>query len=345
MSYDLVEMNTALDKNLVVGQQANHVASRYIFDSYLQRKSQNTIRAQRADLDTFVEYLANVGIETSSEALQAVPSAWQFITWGLVEAFVRWMLAAGYSTSTVNRKLSTVKVYTKLAFKADIISPEENAKLRLVSGYTDTDATHIDEKREITRLSNKKEESNFLSPKQYFQLVDMQDDTPAGARNKVILGLLFEYGLRVNEVVSLPLSAIDLNNGTMKIYRKKTGVTTLFDLLETPEFYRLLKNYIENHSFDEQIELVRASLKSSELVEKGLSTVAVYKLVKKWGESIGVDNLSPHDARHTWAQLAIDSGANLLDIQRSGGWKTNAMLLEYADKAKKANKGINVMSR
>lgn len=338
--------STALDNSVpTVGQQANNIASKYIFESYLQRKSQNTIRAQYSDLQTFCEYLSNVGIETSTEALQTIPDAWQFISWGLIEGFVKWMLSQGYSTSTVNRKLSTVKVYTKLAFKADVITPEENSKIRLVSGYTNTDATHIDEKREVTRLSNKKEESNFLSPKQYFELVDMQDDSPAGIRNKVILGLLFEYGLRVNEAVALPLSAIDLNNGTMRIYRKKTGVTTLFDLLETPDFYRLLKRYIENYSYDGQVELVRASLKSSELVEKGLSTVAVFKMIQKLGKSIGIDDLSPHDARHTWAQLAIDSGANLLDIQRSGGWKTNAMLLEYADKTKKANKGINVMSR
>ena len=332
------------------GMVANHYADQTVFSDYLSRKAQNTIDSQRTDLKTFCDYLLDVGVTLNADALQNNPNVWTDVTYGLVEGFVKWLLAKGYATSSINRKLSTIKVYTKLAYKAGTIDTDTNAKIRIVSGYSGKDATNIDNKRDVTRLTNKKEESNFLSPKQYKELVALQRDNNVGLRNKVVLGLLFEYGLRVSEVVQLPLANIDIDNGRMTVYRHKTGETTNFDLLVTPDFYRLLKQYMNLCNSTQYYLMLPATQKT--LLDptyddngnvQPLSRIAVQRWLTRQGKRIGIDKLTPHDARHTALQLLLEQDLNDSVIMDFFGWRTRNMIDQYRQQRAVANKGISVM--
>lgn len=348
------------------GQVANHVASQHIFTEYKQRKSINTLSAQRTDLQTFCDYLASAGIYVECDALQDDPTQWESITHGLVVGFVKWMGKEGFSTSTINRKLSTIKVYAKLAYQAGAISVDENSKIRIVSGYSGKDATNFDKTRESTRIdtvsyvrkdgkkvervTEKKEESNFLSPVKYRELLALQTDNNAGLRNKVLLGLLFEYGLRVSEVTTLTLDAIDIDNGLMTVYRSKTDETTKFDLLVTPEFYRTLKAYFALCN-STQVYLILPVTKS-DVTEPSyddngnvlpVTRTAIFRYIKRLGEKVGIDNLSPHDARHTALQLLLEKNVPDSTIMDFFGWKTRNMIDQYRQRAKIANTGVSVM--
>ncbi|MCB0075309.1 MAG: hypothetical protein KDE20_27825, partial [Caldilineaceae bacterium] len=105
----------------LAGQVANEYAAAAVFVDYTSRKSLNTLRAQQSDLTTFAEFLMDAGaVNANFDAalLQEQPHVWRGVTWGLVDAFVKWMLNQGYAIGTINRKLSTTKVYAKLATKA-----------------------------------------------------------------------------------------------------------------------------------------------------------------------------------------------------------------------------------
>ena len=60
------------------------------------------------------------------------------------------------------------------------------------------------------------------------------------------------------------------------------------------------------------------------------------------GERLGVEQLSAHDGRHTWATLAIKAGTDLKALQDAGGWKSPYMPLRYAEAAKIANDGVKL---
>ena len=176
------------------GQAANRAAADYLFADYRQRRAKKTIRTQTAALLLWVHYLADVraagdllaeaetwgashfsdseqdGLLAYAEAQRAsllivhgayycqhVPAAWQGITWGLVEGFVKWLLNQGYSLASVNNRLSAVKVYIRLAAKAGALSPTEQALIREVRGYGRTEGKRVDELREQTRVGHKKE--------------------------------------------------------------------------------------------------------------------------------------------------------------------------------------------
>ena len=123
-----------------IGKVASQYAAAAVFRDYLNRKSLNTIRAQRTDLDNFIEYLHDITRQQKSpqqessqlitqlptaEALQNDPSAWMGVTWGLVDGFVRWMIAHSYAIGSINRKLSTIKHYAKLAVQAGTLDHVE----------------------------------------------------------------------------------------------------------------------------------------------------------------------------------------------------------------------------
>jgi hypothetical protein len=96
-----------------VGQVANQHAARSVFADYLSRKADNTLRRQAADLARFADFLTQVGeraglqlgvtLGAFAQAVADFPegpdpdaSAWQGVTWGLVEGFRNWMVAQGY---------------------------------------------------------------------------------------------------------------------------------------------------------------------------------------------------------------------------------------------------------
>jgi site-specific recombinase XerD len=141
----------------IAGQVANSHAETAVFADYLSRKSDNTIKTQQAALTLFADYLANVSIQgITADCLQHDPECWRGVTWGLVEGFVKWMLKEGFSIATVNNRLSAVKVYAKLATKAGVISAQDLALIKTVSGYSGKEAKRVNERREIQRVGEKK---------------------------------------------------------------------------------------------------------------------------------------------------------------------------------------------
>ena len=75
------------------GQAANESAARHRFADYRMRRAEQTVRRQQADLALFAGFLDSLGVHPG--ALAEDPEAWRGITWGLVEAFVKWQLQQG----------------------------------------------------------------------------------------------------------------------------------------------------------------------------------------------------------------------------------------------------------
>src|SRR5829696_118200 len=113
------------------GQAANGVASQSVFGEYQQRKSINSLAAQYHDLATFAAYLCDAKVDCPTvDDLKSKPETWQGVTWGLVAGFVKWMLREGLALSSINRKLSTVKVYAGLAAQAGVIGGADLALIK-----------------------------------------------------------------------------------------------------------------------------------------------------------------------------------------------------------------------
>jgi len=325
----------------IAGQMANGHAAKAAFGDYQSRKADNTLRRQRADLALFAEFLAVAGIPAAptAEDLYSTPDAWRGVTWGLVEAWRNWSLQQGYSVGSVNVRLSTVKQYAKLAAKAGALEPADLAMVRTVGGYSHREGKRVDERREVTRKSTKKAEAVPLTPAQ-IKALKKQPDSPQGRRDAVIMCLLLDHGLRVGELAGLDVTAVNLAAGTMTFYRPKVGITQTHKLSRDAK--RALKAYFDAGDAPAVGRLLRASYGANRLGGAGVSTRNLSERVRYLGKLAGIEGLSAHDLRHSWATQAARHGTAIDRLQQAGGWSSPAMPLRYVEQAAVANDGVKL---
>lgn len=327
-----------------LGQAANQAAAAHTFADYHRRKARHTRRRQQADLALFAEFLANAGGEPGN--LFEDPESWQGITWGLVKAFVEWQLSEGYAIGSINVRLSTVKTYAKLAARAGMIDPAALALIRTVEGYRAAEGKRVDEARAAadlpTRTGHKKATATPLTPDQAQRLKSAHTDDPQGRRDRLLMCLLLDHGLRAGEVAGLKVNHILLNEKPpmMQFIRPKVDKEQRHRL--TPDTLESVRAYLASDA-PALGPLLRASRKGGELVSDGMTVQAITGRVRYLGQQLlGLEGLSAHDCRHYWATQAARSGTPIDRLMDAGGWNSHAMPLRYVEAAEIANEGVKL---
>lgn len=327
-----------------VGQMANQYADGNVFEDFNSRKADNTLRAYRSDLGSFAAFLheASKGaVQVTGEALQTTPDAWRGVTWGLVAAFVAWLLKAGASIATVNRKLAAVKVYAALAADAGAIDGQDAARIaRRVHSYTGKAARNVDRERTTagapTRQSTKKAQHTALTDDQV-KALKTHPDTPQGRRDALLMALLLDHGLRVGEVAILTVDAFYSDeSGTFTFYRPKVGKQQKHRL--SADALRAVTAYLMHDAPERGSLLFRQSAKGGSLkTGAGISERNLSERVRTLGHKIGIESLSAHDCRHSWATRAVKGKTDAFALRDAGGWASLAMPSRYVEAAAIAN--------
>jgi len=323
----------------IAGKQANVHAARAVFTDYRTRKAKNTTRRQDADLALFAQYLQEIGLSAGNFGED--PKAWQGITRGLVEGFVKWQLLKGYAVESVNVRLSTIKTYAKLALRAGALDVSEYAMLRTVQGYGHKEGKRIDEKRKAdglsTRKGAKKAHAVILTEEQAVQLM-ARGETPKGIRDAFMLCLMLEHGLRVSEIAALQIHNFDIHNRRMTFYREKVSKEQTHRL--TDRTFEAVQAYFKIAPNEGSVWRRGAHKGKTNLTVQGLTVRAINKRVELLGRRMGIENLSPHDLRHYWATNASRKGTSVKNLQEAGGWNSPAMPLHYIEAEQVANDGV-----
>jgi integrase len=335
------------------GAAADLAAGRAALADYLGRKAPNTRGRMADDLAVFAAYLADAKIPTAPRVadLAAAIAAWPAdpapdlaalagVTWGMVAAFVQWGLRRGYAIGSVNVRLSTVKTLCKLAAQAGILDAGTLGMIRSVSGYRLTEGRNLDKTREITRVGAKKAAAVSLDRTQAANLKAQPTTTPQGRRDRVILTLLLDHGLRVGELVGLTVNAVDLAAGVIRFYRPKVNKTQTHRL--TADARAALAAYVAAGDIPALGPLLRASTRGGKLGAAGMTERAVTARVADLGAALGIEGLSAHDLRHYWATTAAANKTDPFSLQQAGGWSSLAMPRRYVEDAKIANEGVRL---
>lgn len=338
-----------------LGEMANQAAGASAFADYQARRSANTRRRQAGDLALFANYLRDLG-QTAGD-LGSDPAAWAGTSWGLVAGFARWLLLGGYAVTSVNVRLSTVKTFCALAALAGQLSAGELALIRQVKGYRRAEGKRLDElrqaeglgaRREVNRTgqrSTKKAQPVGLTRAQAAAL-KAQPNTPQGRRDRLIMCLLLDHGLRVGELAALAVADFDLKAGELRFYRPKVDRTQTHRL--TPDALAAARAYLAQDA-PALGNVWRASRKGGKrgeaaglLTGQGMSARAITERVNDLGARVGLADLRAHDCRHYWATQAARSGTALDRLQDAGGWASLAMPARYIEAAKIANEGVRL---
>lgn len=130
-----------------------------------------------------------------------------------------------------------------------------------------------------------------------------------GRRDRLILQILYETGMRRAELVGLTEGSVDFVGGTVKVLGKRDKerfIPIENELSHNIREYLALKKKIE--SCDEALFVTEKG--------KSLSAEAVYHVVKKYMAQLSnADKISPHVFRHSFATHMLNEGADINAIK------------------------------
>lgn len=345
----------AAEELAAAGQAASRAAAQGVIADYLGRKTANTRRRMAGDVATFAAYLVDCEAGAAAGELAAFAElvrtwhptgpapdlgAWAGTTWGLVAGFVQWQLSEGYAVGAVNVRLSTVKTFCKLATQAGTLAPGELPLIRAVAGYTQTEGRNLDTTREVTRRDKSKKAQPVAIAPDLAARLKTQPDTAQGRRDRLIMCLLLDHGLRVGELAALAVTDFDTQGGRLVFYRQKVNKTQTHRLTEDTR--QALAVWIAAGDCPPLGSILRGSYKGGALGAAGMTERAITARVATLGAAVGLAGLSAHDCRHYWATQAARHKTDPFALRDAGGWSSLAMPSRYVEAAKIANEGVKL---
>jgi integrase/recombinase XerD len=247
--------------------------------------ARNTQEAYGRDLKDFLSFLESrgAGFATADRAM--------------VEDYLVQCEAIGLATATKARRLSSIKQLYRFAF-------EENLR-------KDNPAIQVRGPRKDKRLPKS------LSLQEVEQLLQTAHTMPKQRADKMrltcLMDLLYATGMRVTELVSLPVAAVR-GNPDMILVRGKGGKERMVPLSPSARdaviLWLSLRDQDEAHTKS-------AFLFPSRGKQGHLTRIWCFQQIKKLALMAGVnaEKVTPHSLRHAFATHLLAGGADLRSIQ------------------------------
>lgn len=139
-------------------------------------------------------------------------------------------------------------------------------------------------------------------------------ETPAGIRDRAMLELMYAAGLRVSELVTMPLGQIHLREKFVQVLAGKGGKQRLVPMGETAADW--LARYLNESrpllTGGRQLAEAFVNQRGEPLTRQGF-----WFIIKQYAVAAGIsrEKLSPHALRHSFATHLLNHGADLRVVQ------------------------------
>lgn len=244
-----------------------------------------------------------------------------------VEAYRRDLAKLSRVASSLEKSLLTLD-RDDMVYALAILKEEDNSdatiarftsavrtfyKFLLQERLTKTDPTaYLETRRAWQSLPH------FLTPQEVDSLLLQPDlGTEIGIRDRAMLEVLYATGLRVSELIGLTIKDLDLETGILNCLGKGSKQRRV-------PLGRSAIAYLQKY-WPARMKL--AGEKSSDLlfIEQGarrMTRQRFWKLIKDYGKQAGIEYITPHILRHSFATALLSNGADLRSVQ---------MLLGHSD--------------
>jgi integrase/recombinase XerC len=271
-----------------------------------------TIKSYREDLLQVEEFLRSAACHRPAEATSPI-----------LRRFASGLHAAGYASSTVARKLASLRSFYAFGQREGWVRTNPAKPLR------------------SPRRSRKL--PKFLTGDEIARLLAApRPDAAGGIRDRAILELMYSAGVRVRELVSLDDGDLDLRNGTARVRgkgrRERLGVVG-------SHARRALRAWLAARPNTVAARAATGRPLFTNKLGGRLSVRGIARLLEKHLAVAGLaGRASPHTLRHSFATHLLDAGADIRSVQELLGHKslvttqiythvTTRKLLEAFDKA------------
>ena len=271
--------------------------------------SERTRREYHDDVADLVRFLEARGIGT-----------WSVVGLSDLRHYLAELDYRRLAASSRNRKTYAIKTFFKFLYQ---------------DGYIKHDPA-----RELIPPPVPQKDRRYLSEIEYKTLLSQVSDD----RDRAILELFLQTGLRISELVRLTVNDLDLpeninqepeNVGFLRVWRKGTPETMIplnWKACETLSVW--LK---EREALVTNLSPTPTALFISKR-HKPLSRKAIYNLVKKYLVQAGIHDASVHTLRHTMAVHYLAKGGDLKSVQELLGHESPETTRIYVELARRVQR-------
>ncbi len=257
-------------------------------------------------------YLDSLGSDTSREKMHSLINGiarmldkksafdtfdWSSLTYHDVYKLTNNLKRQQKTPNTINTYLAAVKGVAKEAWRLKLIDVEQYQ--------------HI---KEIKRVKGSRTDTGrALSIKELNQMIDhcMQASGPIAMRDACLIALVYGAGLRRSEAAALPLSSYNPKKGEIKVIGKgnKERINPL-----NARVLDIIEAWLDERGRTNGPFFVRI-LKGGKVTQEPIGEKTVYNIVVRRYKEAGLESLTPHDLRRTFATLLLENGEDLSIVQ------------------------------
>lgn len=256
------------------------------FQKYLQsekRFSLHTVKSYLKDLSQFESFLKNHFPEIKEES-------------GVTHRVIRsWLVnlvnEARITSNSINRKLSSLKTYYRFLQLTEKVNV--NPTVKVVAPKSS---------KRLPEFVDQTSMDKFLQ-------ADIFPDSFEGVRDRLVIELLYQTGIRLSELLGIEEGDVQSSQGVVKVLGKRNK-ERLVPL--NKEIIQLCSKYLK----------LRANLNvdTSKLIVTSKGKMAypklIYNIVNSYLSLVStVKKKSPHVLRHTFATHMLNNGADLNTIK------------------------------
>jgi integrase/recombinase XerD len=275
--------------------------------------SANTISAYRNDLNQFVIFMeTNQGLGSWRELAETHLTSYQLH-----------LRDRGYANSTVARKTAAIRSFCSyLVEQGDLRADPSSA---LPSPRVAKSIPKAMTREEVDALLAQPERINGAE----------------SVRDRAMLELLYASGLRVTELVSLNVEDVDLNRSVI-VCKGRQGRSRSIDL--QPEVAENVQKYIKSARpairRDEGETALFLNHRGQRLTRQGF-----WLILKGYASDAGIEGITPHTLRHSYATHQILDGKDLAEVQQALGHVSISTTQVYEHLAEQMKNGNSSTKR
>ena len=256
----------------------DHLIESFLDSLYIEKGlSQNTVQSYKNDISSFAAW-----VEKSPD----IPLA--KTTKSNINQYIAHLFKSGLKSSSVNRKISTIKSFFIFLLKKKHI---------LLSPVEDTDMVR-QEKYLPVSMSEKEVELLLKSPSL---------DSFIGRRDRAMIEMLYATGMRISELINLKITDVDCNRLVAKVMGKGSKERLI-------PYGEIAADHLNIYLQD------RKDINSNEIFlsnrGKKITRGAFWNRIKLYLRKENLkESISPHTLRHAFATHLLNRGADLRSVQ------------------------------
>lgn len=249
-----------------------------------------TIKSYREDLEHFRQFLGKDRDPSPSQ-----------ITTPMLRGYLVSLHEAGYSASTIARRLATLRSFFRFGQREGWV--EGNPAKPLRNPRRGRHLPHVLSTEEVAKLLDS-------PPAKGFQ----------GLRDRAILETIYSAGLRISELVGLCDGDLDLKTGIARIRgkgkRERLVPLGSFAVRALRRYLAVRKLHPREPQGDDAPVFVNK-------FGRRLTTRSVARMLEKYLRQAGLDTrTTPHSLRHSFATHLLERGADIRSVQELLGHKS-----------------------